>query len=194
MPKRDKTTRPTADGAESASVLKALLERHPELRSEAEALGKEALGEVSFLAVAGDVQAAVLQFDYDDLNDRAGAHSWGYVEPGEAANELMEEAVEPFVSEMKRYLELGLEEQARQVCQGILLGLYRAENAGGNEILDWAEDFPAESAGCALEDWMQAVGSVSASEGRKGRRLSSAFAREHLPGWDWALKLSAEER
>jgi hypothetical protein len=29
---------------------------------------------------------------------------------------------------MKRYLELGLEEQSREMCQGILLGLYRVQD------------------------------------------------------------------
>jgi hypothetical protein len=201
MPKRDKPSKPNAavpgksnildklDGAESASVLKALLERHPELRSEAEALGKENLVRVSQVAVANDVADAVLQFDYDDLNGRAGSHSWGYVEPGEAACELLEEAIEPFVSEMKRFLELGLEEQAREVCQGILLGLYRVRKGANNEVLDWAEDFLPESAGDALDAWMSAAKADGAP-----RRLSSAFVKKNLPDWDWVLKLSAGDR
>jgi hypothetical protein len=48
------------------------------------------------------------------LNGRAGSHSCGYVETSEAAGELLEEAVEPFVNDMKRYLEMGLENQAWQ--------------------------------------------------------------------------------
>ncbi len=63
----------------------------------------------------------LLLYDYDDLNARAGGHSWGYVEPTETAWELLEEAVEPVLSEMKRYLEIELEEQAREFCHGILL-------------------------------------------------------------------------
>lgn len=200
MAKRDNHSKPNAavrsnsnildklDGAESASVLKALLERRPELRSEAEALGKENLVRVSQFAVANDVADAVLQFDYDDLNSRAGSHSWGYVEPGEAACELLEQAMEPFISEMKRYLELGLEEQAREACQGILLGLYRVRKGANNEVLDWAEDFPPESAGDALDAWM----SAHAANGAR-RRLSSAFVKKNLPDWDWVLKLSAED-
>jgi hypothetical protein len=43
------------------------------------------------------------KFDYDGLNGRSGSHSWGYVEASEAAGELLEEAVEPFVNDMKRY-------------------------------------------------------------------------------------------
>ena len=205
MAKRDKNRNPNAEGpkessvlekldaAESASVLKALVDHHPELRSEAEALAREALGEVSLFSVADDVEDAVLQFDYDDLNSRAGGHSGGYVEPTEAAWELLEEAVEPFVSEMKRYLDLGLEEQSRDVCQGILLGLYRVRDGRSNDILGWAEDFPAEAAGNALEVLMSAAGGEGVPGGRKPRGLSSAFVREHMPDWEWVLKPGSKD-
>ncbi|MGD0776491.1 MAG: hypothetical protein ABSC05_27060, partial [Candidatus Solibacter sp.] len=135
----------------------------------------------------------VLQFDYDDLNSRAGGHSWGYVEPTEAAWELLEEALEPFVTEMKRYLELGLEEQSREMCQGILLGLYRVQDGRSNDILGWATDFPRESAGHAFEVWMSATGGERAPAKRKQRRLSSEFVREHLPDWDWVLTPGSED-
>jgi hypothetical protein len=64
------------------------------------------------------------------LNVRAGSHSWGYVEASEAAGELLQEAGEPFVNDMKRYLEMGLENQAWQFCQGIFAGLYRVRDDG----------------------------------------------------------------
>ena len=181
------------DAAESASVLSGLLDHHPELRPEAELLAREVLGEVSSLSVADQVENAVLQFDYDDLNSRAGGHSWGYVEPTEAAWELLEEALEPFVSEMRRFLELGLEEQSREMCQGILLGLYRVRNGLNNDILGWATDFPEESAGNALEVWMSATVGERAPAKRKPRRLSSEFVREPLPDWDWVFKPGLED-
>src|ERR1035441_712759 len=86
----------------AASVLKTLLARHSELRPETEAIARDSLTQISLFSVADDVETAVLQYDYDDLNGRAGGHSWGYVELTEAAWELLEEAVEPFVGEMKR--------------------------------------------------------------------------------------------
>jgi len=167
------------DSEEAASVLRKLLERHGELRSEAEAIALGILAEISPLSVADDVENALLQFDYDDLNGRAGGHSWGYVEPNEAAGELLDEALEPFVADMKRYLEMGLEDQALQFCQGILLGLYRVRDGGGNDILGWVPDFPAEAAGDALELW---------SGKKRRRRLAPDFVREHIPEWDWVLK------
>jgi hypothetical protein len=175
---------------EAASVLRMLLDRDPELRPEAEAIAKGVLSEVSPFSVADDVESAVFQYDYDDLNGRAGRHSWGYVEPTEAAWELMEEAVEPFVSEMKRYLEMGLDAQAQDFCQGILLGLYRVRDGGKNDILNWASDFPAEAAGNALDDWGKAAGAEAegAPAKRKPRQLPRDFVEEHMPEWDWILK------
>jgi hypothetical protein len=183
------------DNAEAASVLRTLLDRHGELRSEAEAIARDALSGIEPLSVADDVENAVCQYEYDDLNGRAGSHSWGYVEPAEAAWELLEEAVKPYVSEMKRFLEMGLDEQARRLCQGILLGLYRVRDGGANDIIGWAPDFPEEAAGNALEVWMPATGTGGeiGTAKRTRRAFSAAFAREHLPDWEWILKRSAED-
>ena len=118
----------------------------------------------------------------DDLNGCAGSHSWGYKEPTEAAWELLEETVEPFVEDMKRHLSLGLEPKALEICQGIVLGLYRLRNdPDPDELLGWAEDFPGEAAGCAVDDWMA---------GRQGTRaaLLGKFVKKHVPQWQWILK------
>lgn len=64
----------------------------------------------------------------------------------EAAWELLEEALQPFIDEMTRYVELTMEKQALEMCQGILLGLYRLRDAEDHEVLQWAADFPFEAA------------------------------------------------
>jgi hypothetical protein len=74
---------------------------------------------------AEEVLDAVTSLDLDSLNDRAGSHSWGYVEPTEAAWELLEEAVEDIVADMKRSMDLGLETTAETICVGIVVGLHR---------------------------------------------------------------------
>lgn len=172
------------NGEEAASVLRHLLNCHPELQAEAEAVAADVIGEISYLDVAEDVESAVLQFDWDDLNGCAGSHSGGYVEPGEAASELLEEAVEPFVGDMKRYLGIGLVKQARELCQGILLGLYRIRNNEGNGVLNYAPDFPEEAAGNALDEWSEA----SKAQGEIGPALSRDFIASCIPEWKWAAK------
>ena len=133
--------------AECAEVLRSLLGRHPQLVAEAEDIARAALAEVDAEAVAEDVEQVVLGLDLDDLNSRAGRHSWGYVEPTEAAWELLEEAIDPFIEEMKRHIDLGFEAAATGMCAGIVLGLYRCRGKNSHQVLGWAEDFPAETAG-----------------------------------------------
>lgn len=176
--------------AEAALVLRRLLAGHPELVSEAEEISRSTLGNVSFESIASEVEDAIRQFDIDDLNGCAGRHSWGYTEPTEAAWELLEEAVEPFVEDMKRYLGLGLHEQAFEICKGIVLGLYQCRDSSGDEFLGWAEDFPSEAAGSAMADWIGASkpGASGNQPGPNRALLLRKFVEEHVPEWPWISK------
>ena len=81
-------------GEEACAVLSRLLETHPELRSEAESIAQSVMSSQSVQDVATGVSDALIGVDLDALSGRAGKHSWGYVEPSEAAVELLEEAIE----------------------------------------------------------------------------------------------------
>ena len=180
---------------EAAAVLSGLLARHTELRPEAEAIARSVLGEVSMLTVAGEVEDALLQFGYDDLNGRAGGHSWGYVAPDEAAVELLEEAIEPFITQMKRHLEMGLETEALEVCQGILLGLYQVRDGAGNDILGEAPEFPDESAAYVVDLWTGKAGGKAGGGRKTGprRTIPREFVRQQVPEWEWILEASGHK-
>src|SRR5258705_7935424 len=75
---------------EADAILRNLLERHPELRDEAERIAQVIVNTPSAEHIADQVFNAITSVDLDALNERAGAHSWGYVEPSEAAIELLE--------------------------------------------------------------------------------------------------------
>ncbi len=174
---------------EAATVLSGLLARHAELRPEAEAIARSVLGEVSMLDVAGEVEDALLQFDYDHLNSRAGSHSRGYVSPDEAAVELLEGAIEPFVTQMKRHLEMGLETEALELCQGILLGLYQVRDGAGNDVLGEAPEFPDESAAYVVGLW---TGKDGVKTGRH-RTIPTEFVRQQVPEWEWILEAAGHK-
>lgn len=70
---------------ESRAILQRLLAAHPDLRAEVERIARSVLGAVSFEDIADAVEDAVRALDLDDLHGRAGRHSWGYVEPSQAA-------------------------------------------------------------------------------------------------------------
>jgi len=136
----------TMSPGELAVVLRDLLNDHPDLRPEAEAIAVETVSSPSVEDIAEEVLDAVTSLDLDSLNDRAGSHSWGYVGPTEAAWELLQEAVEDVVADMKRRMELGLDTAAEAICRGIVAGLHKAKDVGSDGPLGWAEDFPAEQA------------------------------------------------
>ena len=174
MAKNKKVTLATLEPSEAARVLERLIAAHPEFRGEAEEIARSVLGTVSFDSIADEVEDALRGFDLDDLNQRAGPHSWGYTEPSEAAWETLEEALEPFLEDMKRHLKLGLEAEALEICKGILLGLYQVRNETEDEFLGWAPDFPADKAGHVLADWIA---------GGKRPAFPRDFVKQYLPEW-----------
>ena len=138
---------------EGATVLRRLLKAHPDLLSEAYEIARSLLRQLEYEDVAAEIEDDIRALDYEDLNARAGGHEWGYVEPSEAAWEILEETVEPVLDDLKRHIELGLEAEALEICKGMVLGLYRLNEREGGDVLGWAPDFPAEAAGNALEFW-----------------------------------------
>ncbi len=150
--------------AEAASVLNQLLVRRPALREEAESIARGLLAEVDAEALAEELVTEITQVSLDDLNARAGRHSWGYVDPVEAAWELLDQRVAPYRDELLRLQELGFEEQALATLEGILMGLQAVGGRrGGHYVLETAPDFEDETAIDVVEKWVQGGG------GRKKR-------------------------
>jgi hypothetical protein len=176
-------------GDESAAVLRILLERHQVIRTEAEKIATGLVSPPSLDTVANDVFAGVTFIGIDALNHRAGKKPWGYVEPSEAAWELLEEAVEPVIVDMKRRMELGLADAAKTMCRGLVIGLHTAEGAESDGPLGWAPDFPAEAACHAVAELIRAA----PTENRKNTRedLLDALAGD-VPDWSEMLQRAAK--
>ena len=147
--------------------------------TEAEEIARTAVANVDVDAVASDIEAAVLNLDMDDLGARSGRKRWGYVEPTEAAWALLEEAVEPVLEEMKRRVDLGFETAAAGTCAGIVVGLYRCRGKNSDQVLGWASDFPAETAGHAVAT----LARESAAKHGLTWRLPQAVV-DQVPEWE----------
>jgi hypothetical protein len=168
---------------EAGAVLRRLLAAHPNLGAEAEQISKSFLGEISFEVVADDVEDALRSLHLDDLEGRAGRHSWGYTEPSEAAWELLEEAVNPFLEDMKRRMDLGHEAETLEFCKGILLGLYSTRDEKADTVVGWAPDFLEETAADTTLAWC-AGGDTKGIAHRERMRLLYEFAKESTPEWE----------
>ena len=146
-----------------------------------------------FETVADEVEHGLRALDIDDLNDRAGTHRNGYTEPTEAAWELLQEVIDPFLGHMRHHLELRLDAAALEMCKGIVLGLYRVRRQADDGVLGWAPDFPKEAAVQAIREL---AGWESPKETRAAARprLEMAFSDEHAPEWREIIARCQERR
>jgi len=178
-------------GDEAATVLRLLWEERPKLRKEVERLSKSVLGGVSVEDVADAVEAEVRSLDLDDLNSRAGSKAYGYIEPTEAAWELVEEEVMPFLDDIKRRAESGQFDAALATCVGVVLGLYRLRDNDGHEFLGWAADSPDEMAGEAVVTLRKALRAAKTTRGapQPSATLPAIF-RDSAPNWAEMLERS----
>ncbi len=127
-------------------------------------------------------EAAVL---YDELNlleveevwDRSGSTRNGYVDPGEAADEMVDEVIEPYLAQLKKYQKLGLNTQANKMCMGLLLGLYQFEYESTSEFKDWAPDAASNFAWVVVDTWK------AGSPSRADIKAVKKFIEEELGGW-----------
>jgi hypothetical protein len=173
---------------EAAAVLRHLLNKHPELRLEAGECATSLVSSCSIEDIVQDVCGRITGADLDALNERAGAHAWGYVAPSQAAQDLLEEAVEDAVEDMKRKAELGRGAAAEVVCAGIVQGLYQARDTKSDGALGWAPDFPREEADYVVGEFLRAC--PAAARKAAQRRLIETLAKR-VPEWAEGLRGSA---
>jgi hypothetical protein len=90
--------------------------------------------------VAEEVLSELMSFGEDDLVARSGRTSHGYVEPFEAAYDMIEEAIYRFSESIKSYRRLNMKSSEKSACAGLIKGLLRYSSEGGSEILEWIPD------------------------------------------------------
>ena len=134
---------------EKGELLDQVLAAAPELREQVEELAQRRLADEDRDAVAADVEWAMGAHDIDELNGRAGYHSGrGYVDPGEAADEILDEALQPFLDDLARRAKLGLASAATKMAVGVLCGLYACRDASSGAC--WTTPPTMRSSGPAI--------------------------------------------
>jgi len=140
-----------------AAVLDRLLASHPELQAEADDTAIAVLSDIDRAEVADEVCFALESVSTADVGARSGRQRGrGYVDPSEAAWELLSAAIEPFVVRLRRLAEIRLHAAAIEVGAGILLGLNDA--TGDEECAIFFEDSFAAEQHAEVLATMQAAG------------------------------------
>ena len=138
---------------EASQVMKVVLEDDPLLTKKIYDVAMKVAGGVNVDVVMDKVFCELDKLDMDDLRGRAGRTRHGYVEPNEAAWELFEDALTPFIDEMKKNQQRMLPAAAKNYCIGIVKGLWMYKEESSSDLKDWLEDAPGEYVETVVKEW-----------------------------------------
>ena len=138
---------------EAACVLNDMLDNDPNLMKKAYEAAIRVAGDMDADAVMDKVFNRLDRLDVEGLSGRAGGTRYGYVEPSDAAWEMFEEALDPFIDEMKKAWKRELPATAKTYCIGIIRGLWRYAEESSSDFADWVEDAPGEYVDTVFEEW-----------------------------------------
>ena len=162
---------------DARSILRALADSDKQLAFYIVELAMARLRQVDPEEVATFLYEELDGLEVEEVWDRAGPTRHGYVDPGEAADEMIEEVIEPYLEELKNYQALGMSVEANKMCMGLLLGLYRFECESTSEFKNWAPDAPSAFADAVVGAWK------AGKPSRADTAAVKAFVEGELSGW-----------
>jgi len=136
------------------NILHTLIKKDNNISLMAEKIANDMLDNVDIEEVADEVYTHLECLCVEDVWGSSGAQSdGGYVEPCEAAWEIFENQLEPYVANIKKYHELHKFKQGKHYCMGVLKGIHLYDTKSSDEFKDWAVDAPGEYFATVLNDW-----------------------------------------
>ena len=159
---------------DALAILRALAGSDDQLAARITEMATARLRGVDPEDVAADLYDELDSLEVEEVWDRAGRTRYGYVEPHQAAEQMIEETIAPFLEELKKYQALGMNAEANRMCMGLLLGLHRFERESTSEFKDWASGAPNAFAGEVVDAWKAGAPSRADAE------TVSAFVEDEL--------------
>jgi hypothetical protein len=119
---------------EALEILKQMTKADDDLKSKVIKLAEDLFRDVDIDQICEDAFYALDEIDVHELWNRAGPKTDGYASPEDTAVEMFEEALEPFVQELRRLLDLKMIPEATFYCMGVLKGIYKYQEESESEF------------------------------------------------------------
>ncbi|MEI7849170.1 MAG: hypothetical protein WCK35_25455 [Chloroflexota bacterium] len=162
---------------EARQILQILAREDANLAARIVEMTRRSLKQIDPEEIADSVFTDFIGLEVEEVWARSGKTRNGYVDPGEAADSMIDEIFQPYWDEMDKCQQLGLAEQSLKLCMGLLLGLYNFAILSDSKFKEWAGDLPMQYAQIALSNWKKgAPSSQDLSE-------MKAFIQEEEIGW-----------
>jgi hypothetical protein len=149
---------------EAKTVLLLLAKESRELASQIGKMAKAIISDVDDDEVADEVYWELTNIDVEALWNRSGSSRFGYVEPVEAAYEMVEEVLEPFAEQLKKYRKLDMFTEVNKMGLGLAKGILKFTKEGQTEFKEWAQDDPLDWLDGLLMEWEKECKDVSEKE------------------------------
>ena len=159
------------------SVLKILVKEDKKIATHVQKIITKLICDVDHAEIAGEVLATLDSIEVEDLWDRSGKTRGGYIEPCEMADEMVTEALLPFLNQAKEYKALSMKNEEKLYFMGILQGLYSFDKESGTQFREWAEDVSENVFYGLVAEWKK----VSAH--KSGLNDIKKFVKENCQEW-----------
>ncbi len=163
--------------AEALAVLKELAREDAEIAARAAEVARAHLRDVYLEEIAFILYDELTLLKPEEVWDRAGSTRHGYVDPTDAAYEMIEDVLDPYLEDLQKYQELGMSDEANQICMGLLLGFFRFDHESDAEFKDWSPDAMSVFPDTVVEAWRDGDPS------RADVKMVQTFIDEQLRGW-----------
>ncbi len=121
-------------------ILKKLYESDESIARKIEEVANLYLSQVDREQIANNLFLDLDFLEVEELWDSSGSTRYGYIDTGDRAYEMVEEVIEPYLDEMKKYYNLGYYQDSSEICIGILQGLIQFDKESKTQFREWAED------------------------------------------------------
>ncbi|MCL2321409.1 MAG: hypothetical protein FWC47_04795 [Oscillospiraceae bacterium] len=138
---------------EAYTALMILLRENPDLKNKIFKIAEEILCDVDPEDIMDEVYSELNDLEVEELWDRSGENRYGYVDPGDESWVMMDEVLDPYIDEMKKYQERAMSIEAKQYCIGIIRGIRKYKIESHSEFLNWAVDAPEEKIQSVFGEW-----------------------------------------
>jgi hypothetical protein len=159
------------------AILGILAREDTSIAKRIEKIAIEQLREIDVDDITSQLYFELDSIPVEDVWDNSGSTRYGYVEPNGLAWEMFEEALEPFLEELKKYQGLSMDVEAKKCCMDILKGIYKFEEESNSEYKDWAVDAPKDFFRSVLSDWKKGC------KNKEDVQEIEEFAKKNFRGW-----------
>ena len=138
---------------EALEILKILAKNDKQIKRKILDIAENMIKDVDYESISDDVFWALDAIDVHDLWNSSGPTADGYISTDEMAYEMISNVLSPFQKEVFRFMDIGLTQEAKLYCMGVLKGIYMYNYDSNSEFKDWAADIPGECFRSLFDKW-----------------------------------------